>query len=258
MLNLVPNQIDLWLAFPGEIQDARLLEEYRRLLTTEERIKERSFRFGKDRHCYLVTRALIRTTLSRYASVAADHWMFSTNAYGKPHITNTDPVAERISFNISHTHGLVALGITKDKPIGLDAENVCYQTAPIEMAQGLFSSIEVASLYALPEEKRHELFFQYWTLKESYIKARGLGLTIPLDQFFFLLRHDDSRPNITFLSSQNKLDENWSFWQFQVAAEYLLAICADCSVHTNQKILIKKIVPLVKEDVATYKLIAQS
>lgn len=257
MLELRPNQIDLWLAFTDDIRDKHLLDQYRKLLTDKEQEQELRFHFSKDQHRYLVTRALIRTVLSRYAPVAPEHWAFSTNAYGKPEIANDDRLAQKISFNISHTQGLIVLGITSDNPLGVDTENVRGRQAPIDVARSFFSADEVAALCALPVDKQHDHFFQYWTLKEAYIKARGMGLSIPLDQFSFHLQ-PDVHPGIAFHSLMDDRPSRWRFWQFRVAPEYLMAICVDRTESAAQQLNIKKIMPLAEEEMFDCTLLRES
>jgi 4'-phosphopantetheinyl transferase len=80
-------------------------------------------------------------------------------------------------------------------------------------------------LQTLPEPLQPLRFFQYWTLKESYIKARGMGLSIPLDRFSF----DASQPTRITFSVDPILEDDaahWTFWQWSLAEGYLLALCA--------------------------------
>jgi 4'-phosphopantetheinyl transferase len=63
------DRIDLWLAWPDASEDSSLIERYTALVTNEERARARRFHFPRDRHNYVVTPALVRTTLSRYAPV---------------------------------------------------------------------------------------------------------------------------------------------------------------------------------------------
>lgn len=247
MQDLHPHHIDLWLAFPEKILDAQLLERYRLLLSDAERIQERRFHFPKDQHRYLITRALVRTRLSQYAPIAPQDWTFSVNVFGKPHITNADSIAKKISFNISHTHGAIVLGIACDRPMGVDVENICARKAPIEVADSYFSENEAAAIFDAPSEKQSDIFFHYWTLKEAYIKARGTGLSIPLDQFSFHFRQDDVHPNIAFNSSEDASHSRWRFWQFQVSADYVVAVCADWGDRAKLTVNACKVVPAVQE-----------
>ena len=64
-------------------------------------------------------------------------------------------------------------------------ENFLARPVSTAIANRFFSPTEAAALSGVPEHRRQERFFEYWTFKESYIKARGMGLSIPLDRFSF-------------------------------------------------------------------------
>jgi 4'-phosphopantetheinyl transferase len=257
MLVLGPDQIDLWFVFFDDMRDVSLLDTYRGLLTTEERMREQSFYFAEDRHRYLVTRASVRTILSRYSETSPERWHFCANAYGRPAIANDDPVIRRISFNLSHTRGLIVLGITRDNALGVDTEHIRARPAPIHAADSFFSPDEVTSLRALPEDMQQLRFFQYWTLKEAYIKACGRGLSIPLDQFSFHFSQD-RHLGLSFHPALNDQPTRWCFWQFQATTDYLATICVKRSGPVKQQILMKKFVPFGDEQVVEYPLLRES
>ncbi len=217
-------QIHLWVAFLDEIRDPRLLEKCRRLLSQEELQKQQRFHFERDRHRYLVTRAMVRTVLSRYAEVGPRQWRFETNEFGKPSIAPEHRDAKGIEFNVSHTDGLVVMGVAR-RAIGVDVENVHAREVDVEIADRYFAPAEVAALRAVPGKHRHHRFFEYWTLKESYIKGRGMGLSTPLDRFAF---HLDSHaaPRLDIDPSPEDRAERWAFWQFELAPHYLIAVGA--------------------------------
>lgn len=218
------SQIHLWLAYLDEITDPRLLDEYRRLLSREELRKQQRFYFERDRHRYLVTRAMVRTVLSRYANVEPGEWRFNVNPYGKPSIAAEHAAARGIEFNVSHTDGFVVMGVALDRALGVDIENVIARQADIDVADRYFAPQEVAALRALPPKQQYQRFFEYWTLKESYIKARGMGLSIPLDRFWFHLS-TDVRLQLTDAASDRA--DRWTFWQLRPALTCLAAICAE-------------------------------
>jgi len=85
---------------------------------------------------------------------------------------------------------MVACLIAPSQESGIDVENVERPGETIEVADRYFSCFESAALRALPVEAQHRRFFEYWTLKEAYIKARGLGLSLPLEQFSFHIEAD--------------------------------------------------------------------
>src|SRR5690606_33310169 len=90
-------------------------------------------------------------------------------------------------FNLSHTDGLIACAVSRGREVGVDVEWLDRRGGDIDVADRFFSRYEVQALYAQPPERRRDRFFRYWTLKESYIKARGMGLALPLDRFSFEL-----------------------------------------------------------------------
>lgn len=220
------NEIHLWLAHLGDTADRRLLAQYRELLSEEELQKQARFHFERDRHRYLVTRAMVRTVLSKYAEVAPREWTFQVNEYGKPSAASQLTGAGGIDFNVSHTDGLVVLGVTRQRAIGVDVENVRAREAAIEIADRYFAPAEVTALRALPSDRQHLGFFKYWTLKESYIKARGMGLAIALDQFAFEFE-DEARIRLAVHPRLGDQPQRWTFWQLQPTQNHLVAICAE-------------------------------
>src|SRR5262249_24394946 len=111
IIPLASTELHVWLTFPDAIADDRLLSGYRGLLNDIEQREALRFYWPRERHRYLVSRALLRTVLSRYASVEPREWSFSTNAYGRPEIANTHATHGGLSFSVSHTQGLIALAV---------------------------------------------------------------------------------------------------------------------------------------------------
>jgi 4'-phosphopantetheinyl transferase len=244
---LSPEEIHVWLAFYDEITDERLLSEYRELLNAAEREQEKRFYFAKDRLRYLITRALVRTVLSRYVLIDPRDWAFSTNAYGCPEIANAQLKEEHLSFNISHTHSLIVLGVTRRRALGVDVENVQAREAPIEIADRFFAPTEVKALNAVPAQQQQYRFFEYWTFKESYIKARRMGLSLPLDKFSFYYPHDRA---VEIAIDPELADDaaRWQFWQFRPRPEYLVAICAERVGNKPPMLIVKQAVPMESEE----------
>lgn len=246
MLPLTPREIHLWLAFYDEINQEHLHSAYRDLLNDAEKEQEQRFYFERDRRRYLITRALVRTVLSRYVPVHPRDWVFSKNDYGRPEIVNEQGRAARLSFNISHTHSLIVLGVTKGRALGVDVENCISREACIDIADRFFAPQEVVALNATPEHQQQYRFYEYWTFKESYIKARGMGLSLPLDKFSFHYPHDRAveiaiHPELADDASR------WQFWQFRPTSEYLVAICAERVGSQSPSLVVRKAVPMLAE-----------
>jgi 4'-phosphopantetheinyl transferase len=182
------HEAHLWHVDPEQVTDDLLLAAYRDLLSPAERERMARFAFERLRRDYLVTRALVRTTLSIYQpAVDPRSWQFVANPYGRPEI-QAPLAAPRLRFNLSHTDRSIVCLVAVEREIGVDVEDTARAGSfGTEIAQRFFSPLEVAELQSLPPEAQPSRFFDYWTLKEAYIKARGLGLQLPLDQFSFHL-----------------------------------------------------------------------
>jgi len=135
---------------------------------------------------------------------------------------------------------LVAL----EREVGVDVEDVDRPGETVEIADQFFSPTEVAALRAVPVAAQRYRFFQYWTLKESYIKARGMGLSIPLDQFSFQL--EANQPiRITFDPRLNDDPGRWQFAQFRLTPRHLTAAAIPRGPDPDLTIQLRQTVPLV-------------
>jgi len=239
--------IDLWLAFYHEMADPRQLANMRELLTGDERRQEPRFYFEDDRRRYLVTRAMVRTVLSRYAAVAPSDWVFAANAYGRPEIANRHPDAAGLCFNISHSRGLIALAVSRHRIVGVDVENLATREVSIGIADRFFSPLEVAELAGIPPERQQDRFFEYWTFKESYIKARGMGLSLPLDKFSFRFPHERA-VRIAIDPELNDDPGRWIFSQYRPTPEFLLALCVERLDGAAPLLTARKTVPTVGDE----------
>lgn len=244
IIPLTPAEIHLWLAFYDEISEERLHAAYRELLNVAEQAQEPRFYFARDRNRYLVTRALVRTVLSRYVPIVPQDWVFSANAYGRPAIVNAQ--AEDLTFNISHTHSLIVLGVTRGRALGVDVENVLARSVSTDVADRYFAPQEVAMLTAAPPDQQQDRFFEYWTFKEAYIKARGMGLSLPLDKFSFHYP-DDHSVEIAIHPDLADHGARWQFWQFRPRPEYLVAVCAERIGARPPSLIARQAIPLLTD-----------
>ncbi len=166
-------------AWSAAVADEASAERCRALLSDDERARELRFRFAEDRQSYLMAHALVRHVLSQLCGVAPDALRFANGEHGRPELASPQR-APRLRFNLSHTRGLVACGVTLERDIGVDVEHIDRRIEIDRLAESVFSERERAALYALQPEARRERFFELWTLKESYIKAVGVGISMPL------------------------------------------------------------------------------
>jgi len=219
-LRLENGQVDIWLTRLHGIGN-HLLHKYQLLLSQGEAGRWRKFAVHEAQLQYLVSRALIRTTLSRYFGVSAKSWQFAADRYGRPYITEPNQF-RHIQFNLSHTSGLVACALGKVCEIGIDVENIRRDLDFIDLASRFFSPVETSRLLQTRPDGRREMFFCYWTLKEAYIKARGQGLSLGLDGFWLEL--DGASPRAHFTERCPDDSNRWQFRQYAPTVDHKLAL----------------------------------
>jgi 4'-phosphopantetheinyl transferase len=173
-------ELHLWYVAPDDSFDGELLGSYEALLQPDERQRYGALKVERRRREYLVTRALVRCVLSRYYPDAPGDWRFRITAHGKPEL---DPPRD-LHFNLTNCNGLVACAVAGCR-VGVDAEPLSRAPAILDLAPRFLAEGEREALSQLDAPKRTDRAISLWTLKEAYVKARGLGLALPLRSFSF-------------------------------------------------------------------------
>jgi 4'-phosphopantetheinyl transferase len=193
------------------------------LLCPGERQQAERFTFDRRRREYVLAHGLVRAALSRFApEVTPKAWRFTRGRYGRPFIS-TPQSAEPLHFTLSHTDGFVACAVSTCERIGIDVEATDRPAAHLEIARTFFSSLELASLTSLPPAQQKDRFFDIWTLKEAYVKARGMGLQLPLDGFAI---HVAPLQKLAISFSRDLGDDpkSWCFSKFSPSPRHRLAV----------------------------------
>jgi 4'-phosphopantetheinyl transferase len=174
-------EVHVWLA---NIPDVRpRLAEFQATLSSDETERASRFRFPEHRERSQISRGILRSLLGQYLAANPRELSFTYNAHGKPGLNDGD-----LRFNTSHAGDYVVLAFTEAANIGIDIERVRPDMARTEeIARRHFAPGEQAQLNALSEAERLRAFFDLWTCKEAFVKARGGGLFSGLDQFEVLL-----------------------------------------------------------------------
>jgi 4'-phosphopantetheinyl transferase len=159
-------------------QEPEVRRRLAELLSGDERERADRFRFDRDRARYVVGRGLLRLLLGRYVDVDAAALRFGYGPQGKPALLGDGP-----QFNLAHSGATALYAFSPDSQLGVDVELMQPGFTDDGIAERFFSSVEVKTLRALPEEDRAQAFLACWTRKEAFLKARGDGLTLALDSF---------------------------------------------------------------------------
>jgi 4'-phosphopantetheinyl transferase len=217
-LPLSAGYVDLWLV-PTVAPDSTLQSLFA-LLSPAERDRVDRLRIPAKRTEAIVSRGVLRKILGTLLQQDPSTLMFNTGPQGKPHLS--DP-SSPLCFNLSHTAGWVLLGVTLDRELGVDIENIRARSSLEELAVRFFTESEAASILALPATERPRAFFTAWCRKESVLKAAGQGISAGLNSFDVPI-HSVVPPFKVFFAGQ-------SWWLHDVAlGESLVASVATAGV----------------------------
>jgi 4'-phosphopantetheinyl transferase len=197
------------------------------VLSTDERDKAARFHFDKDRNQFVQARAALRFILSEYLNADPRTLEFAYGPQGKPAFANGHANSS-LRFNLSRRDGLALIAVTRGREIGVDVELICADVPFFEIADVSFSSAESATLRSLPESMRAAGFYNCWTRKEAYVKARGEGLSFPLKQFDVSLTPGDSPMLLNVRDALDEIDR-WTLQEIPVAEDYVSALAVEGS-----------------------------
>jgi 4'-phosphopantetheinyl transferase len=228
-LTLSHGEVHVWRASldqpPGVAARLRLT------LSEDERDRAARFHFERDRVRFVIARAALRAVLGRYLDVRPGDPRFSYGAHGKPSLSPefvARPAGVGLEFNVSHSHTLALVAVARGRALGVDIERLRADAAERRIAERFFSAREFAALCALPDEQQPRAFFDCWTRKEAYIKARGEGLSFPLEEFDVSL--DPDAP-ATLLRVRGDVREagRWSLRALDVEPGYAATLAVEGS-----------------------------
>ena len=219
---LAEREVHVWLAHVPTLR--RRLEEFVQLLSPEERERAARFRFDEHRERSQITRGGLRSLLAQYLGSGARELCFAYNAHGKPEVKSCG-----IYFNTSHSGDYAAFAFTRAGDVGVDIEKFRGDiTRRDQIAERHFAPGERAQLQAIAEAERTRAFFDLWTRKEAFVKARGDGLFSGLNQFEVCL----GEPRV--ISVHSAATTNWWMAALPEIEDYSGAIAVNapsCSSH---------------------------
>lgn len=201
-------------------------EEVLKRLPDETILKIKKFRRYEDSLRALTAQVLIRTIASEKLNRNSRLINFKTGINGKPYIENQAD----FHFNLSHSGDWVACAESY-RPVGIDVQRI--KDIDFAIAERFFTKEEAKDIFSKEGDKeKKEYFFNLWTLKESYIKADGRGLSLPLDSFSFKIEK-----NKVFFATQNELKDCF-FKIYDLDKGYKVSVCSlECDFPENITIM---------------------
>jgi 4'-phosphopantetheinyl transferase len=230
--------IDLYVVLLDASDSPRAYAECYATLSPEE--KDRAGRFAHDRHHrqYVLAHGLLRLALSDITSqVAPSDWSFSRDRYDRPFVASP-ATARPVYFSLSHTDGCVACAISGFERVGLDVERIQQRGSLRDVVSSACSTEEIETLRGLAPEQFVDRFFDYWTLKEAYLKATGRGLSLPLNQISFLISPDGIA--VRLAAGMKDDATNWHFQRKSPSPNHRLAIADGSGVAGGLPILMRQ------------------
>ncbi|CAG1014533.1 4'-phosphopantetheinyl transferase [Anaerolineae bacterium] len=199
---LTSGDLHLW---HGALDDPRFAA-LPSLLSRDEQVRAARYLDPLVGRRFAVGRGLLRLTLGHYLKLPPNSLIFEGGGQSKPRLN--DPLgASNLEFNLSHSNGMILIGVAQGRQVGVDLEYIRPIDQPLKLAKRFFSPAEAAKLARIPESDQQVGFFRCWTYKEAYIKARGGGMSIPLDSFEVAFSPDET-PCLLYCT-----DDNPQRWQ---------------------------------------------
>ena len=217
-LTLGNNDVHLWRA-SLDCEEA-VLRRLETSLSAEEKSRAAKFVFAADRDHFIAARGILRELLAKYLHDSASAVKITYGRHGKPTLSSSDLDCS-LHFNLSHSRGLAVYAFSMRREVGIDLEPIRSDFATEDIAERFFSPAEIKELASLPAPLKAKGFFQCWTRKEAYIKARGEGLQIPLDSFSVALTPGEPEQLRSADSAR------WSLRAFQPAEGYAGAVVGE-------------------------------
>ena len=212
-----PGTAHVFLASPGALLAAA--RSHPSWLSEGERARAARTRAPEGRDGYLATRVLVRGVLARTLGRSPRELTFVENAHGRPSL---EPPAEGVDFNASRSPAWVALVLTRGTACGIDVEDL-QRRAGVDTVARAFAPEERALLDRAPASERRRVFFELWTLKEAFLKARGTGIAGGLDACAFALV-PGAPPRLSLPASAGEDARGWSFLHLQPDERHLVAV----------------------------------
>ena len=206
-------------------------DEYLAMLPAKAKQRVLQYVRAEDLQRSLFGELLVRRMVSEKLNIPFGEIEIGFSSKGKPMLKGKND----LHFNLSHSGHWVVCAIA-NKPVGIDVEVI--QPGKLKIAKRFFTDTEIKNLRSKEEQEQLHYFFDLWTLKESYLKVLGKGLTLALNSFSVVNEGNKFRIKIDtkFIDVHLK--------QYFIEEVYKLSVCAyedqfaDKLVHVHTKDLL--------------------
>lgn len=205
-------------------QGAKVIANLAALLSQDEYRRALKYHRPIDRDRFIAGRGILRKIISAYLALSPGELQFTYNEYGKPAVSD-DQNDCALNFNLSHSAELALYAITRRRVVGIDIEYIREDFATLEIAEHFFSKDEVTALKSLPTDQRAMGFFNCWSRKEAFIKAKGMGASYPLDRFTVSLA-PGSPPALLKVDDDEREARRWRVYELKPGTGYAAALIA--------------------------------
>ena len=186
-------------------------------LNASENERAGKFLIARVRERFIAARGILRQLLGMYLGLPPDKIEFRYGPQGKPSLSGSHNA--KVAFSVSHSQGMGLFAFTSSGEVGVDIEEVKADFNGMQIASRFFSEQEIAELAKLPPELADQAFFECWTGKEAYVKARGEGLTLPLRDFSIRFVHGEQ-------ILRDEIGRAWSCYALEPAPGFAGAVVA--------------------------------
>lgn len=194
--------------------DIEIFQKFEKIISDERKEKIKKYYFDQDKKRSLMAELLLRYLLKIRFDICQSEIQFIKNSFGKPMLKNL----EQIHFNLSHSGEWVVCGVNYNYEVGIDVEKI--KENNLDIAKTFFTNEEYNYILKQPK-KKNECFYKIWTLKESYVKAEGKGLNIPLNSFSFRISPEEIQ-----MYEKNKLSKKYCFQMFYLDDFHIVSVCS--------------------------------
>lgn len=199
---------DVWLCDVSQFGDLR---ECTAILSPGELAKAHRFKFDRDRNLYIAAHGLLRLILGKYLHRPPGEIAFSPTQ-GKPRLA----AMPAVQFNLSHTHGYVAIAVHPTREIGVDVEGVGRTFEWESLQDYCLGARERQVLTQLDAAAARSTFLSYWTRKEAFLKAIGVGLIDRLPEL--IVAEGSQSVTLTSLKDAPGWERDWNLFTFSLAS----------------------------------------